>query len=165
MPDLLSSQVRAIGEHYVIARLISYGFIAGLAPENTKNIDIIAISEDGKTNLQIKVKTRTIGRSSDKGWHMQEKHESIIKDNLFYVFVAIPLTWTDHNQPETFIIPSKKVASILRKSHEDWLKTPGVKGQKRQNTKMRRILPYYKDSPSISGNWMEEFKDNRKFLK
>ena len=79
--NLLSAQVKAVGEHYVVARLLSLGFIVGLAPENTRNVDIIAMSEDGKRNIQIQVKTRTIGRSSDEGWHMQEKHEDIVSDN------------------------------------------------------------------------------------
>lgn len=161
----LSAHTRAIGEHYVMARLLSHGFIAGMAPENTKAIDLIATSEDGQRNLQIQVKTRTKGRSSDEGWHMQEKHEKIMQENLFYVFVALPEKWTDGDQPETFIIPSKKVAAILKKSHMDWRNTPGAKGQKRNDTKMRRVLPKYKDSPDISTTWMEEFRDNWALLK
>lgn len=162
---LLSAQVKAIGEHYVVARLLSLGFIVGIAPENTKNVDIIAMSEDGKRNIQIQVKTRTIGRSSDEGWHMQEKHETITNDNLYYVFVAVPSPWTDEIQPETYIIPSKRATSILKTSHRDWLNTPGSRGQKRGDTKMRRILPRYKDSPSIPEGWMKEYKDNWNILK
>ena len=157
---LLSSQVRAIGEHYVASRLMSLGYVVGLAPENTKNVDLIAISEDGKQHLQIQAKTRTIGRSSDQGWHMQQKHETIVGANLFYVFVAIPLIWTDEYQPETYIMPSQKVSSILKTSHRDWLNTPGAHGQKRNDTKLRRILPKYKDSPSIPHDWMGKYKDN-----
>jgi hypothetical protein len=162
---LLSAQVKAIGEHYVLARLISLNYIVGLSPENTKNVDLIAISENGKKHLQIQVKTRTIGRASDNGWHMQQKHEKIVNDDLFYVFVAIYSQWTDQNQPITYVIPSKKVASILIKSHIDWHSTPGAKGQQRKDTKLRRIMPCYKDSPSISQDWMEEYSDNWEILK
>jgi len=160
---LRQAQVRAAGEHYVLARLTACGYIAGLTPENTKSVDIIGTTELSDKSIQIEVKTRTIGRASDNGWHMNIKHESIVRPNLYYVFVAMAAPWTDDTQPETFIISSKKVAEILRKSHSDWLNTPGKKGQKRRDTDMRRILPYYKDSSSIPKNWMSAYKDNWKF--
>ena len=165
MTELLQAQVRSIGEHYVVARLTALGLIVGLAPENTRAVDIIAMSEDGRRNLQIQVKTRTEGRSSDKGWMMSEKHESIVNDNLFYIFVTLPECWNDRDQPITFIIPSKKVSAIVRQSHKDWGSTPGRRGQKRGITKMRRIKPVYPDSPTISQDWMEEYRDKWEVLK
>ena len=160
---LRQAQVRAAGEHYVLARITACGYIAGLAPENTRSVDIIGTMETSDKSLQIQVKTRTIGRSSDNGWHMNKKHESIIRPNLYYVFVALPIPWRDNSQPETYIIPSEKVAAVLKKSHNDWLETPGKKGQKRRDTDMRRVRPFYKDSPSIPKNWMEQYKDSWSF--
>ena len=160
MTELLQAQVRSIGEHYVVARLTTLGFIVVLAPENTKAVDIIAMSPDGKKNFQIQVKTRTEGRSADKGWMMNEKHEAIATDNLYYIFVTLPEKWTDQEQPTTFIIPSKKVAAILKQSHKDWKSSLGRRGQKRNDTKMRRIKPVYSDSPSIPSDWMKDYRDN-----
>jgi len=160
MSKLLQAQVRSVGEHYVVARLTALGFIVGLAPENTRAVDIIAMSEDGKRNLQIQVKTRTEGRSADKGWMMNEKHESLVNDNLYYIFVTLPEVWADKNQPTTYILPSKKVANVLKQSHKDWKTSPGRRGQKRNDTKMRRIKPVYSDSPSIPSDWMEQYRDN-----
>ncbi len=157
MEKLDGMQVKAVGEHYVLSRLLSLGFIAGLSPENTKDVDIIAVSQDGKRNILIQVKTRSESRSKD--WSMSIKHESIVNDNLFYVFVSLPIEWNDHNQPQTYIIPSKKVATVLSESHKDWLSTPGKKGQKRNDGDMRRIKHYYEDSPSISKNWLDQYKD------
>ena len=165
MTELLQAQVRSIGEHYVVARLTALGFIVGLAPENTKAIDIIAMTDDGKRNLQIQVKTRTEGRSSDKGWMMSEKHEAISNDNLYYIFVTLPEQWTDQEQPTTYIIPSKKVSAIVKQSHKDWASTPGHRGQKRGITKMRRIKPVYSDSPTIPPDWMEEYRDKWEILR
>ncbi len=124
--SITTAQVRAIGEHYVMSRLLAEGYIVGLAPENTRAVDLIAMTEDGKGNIQIQVKTRTCGKSFDEGWHMSEKHERITNPSLYYVFVSLPKRWTDKIQPETFIIPSLKVASILEKSHKDWKSTPGA---------------------------------------
>jgi hypothetical protein len=157
---LLSAQVRAVGEHYVMARLTALGFIVGLAPENTRAVDIVAMSEDGKRNFQIQVKTMTKGRSSDQGWYMHPKHEEIRTSNLFYVFVALPQEWTDKDQPETFIIPSAKVAEVLKQSHKEWLATPGAKGQKHNDSNVRRLLPKYKHSQAIPSDWMEEYRNN-----
>ena len=165
MPELLQAQVKSIGEHYVVARLTALGFIVGLAPENTKAVDIIAMSDDGKKNFQIQVKTRTEGRAADNGWMMDEKHESIITDNLYYIFVTLLERWADSNQPITFIMPSKKVAMILKQSHKDWKSSPGRRGQMRNDTRMRRIKPVYPDSPSILSNWMEEYQDNWNVLR
>ena len=165
MTELLQAQVRSIGEHYAVARLTALGFIVGLAPENTKAVDIIAMADDGKRNLQVQVKTRTEGRSADKGWMMKEKHETLVNDNLYYIFVTLPEKWTDRDQPITFIIPSKKVAAILKRSHKDWTSSPGRNGQKRNDTKMRRIKPVYADSPSIPSNWMEEYRNKWDILR
>ena len=165
MTRLLQAQVRSIGEHYVVARLTALGFIVGLAPENTKAVDIIAMSDDGKRNFQIQVKTRTEGRSADNGWVMSEKHEAIANDNLYYIFVTLPEHWTDREQPTTFIISSKKVSAIVKESHKDWKLSLGRRGQKRNDTKMRRIKPVYSDSPSISSDWMEEYRDKWDILR
>jgi len=159
MQRLLQAQVRAIGEHYVFSRLTALGYIVGMAPENTKAVDIIAMTEDGRRNIQIQVKTRTKGRSADEGWMMSVKHEALKNGNLFYVFVALPQEWTDKEQPETYIIPSRKVAAILKRSHREWLNSRGRKGQKRNDTNIRRIKPRYPDSPSIPQDWMEEYRD------
>lgn len=52
MRELLQAQVRSIGEHYVVARLTALSLIVGLAPENTRAVDIVAMSEDGKSECE-----------------------------------------------------------------------------------------------------------------
>lgn len=147
-----------------MSRLLAKGYIVGLAPENTQAVDLIAMHEDGTRSFQIQVKTRTQGRALDKGWHMKDKHEHVDSQNLYYIFVTLPERWTDKDQPETFIIPSAKVAQVLKRSHHDWHSTPGARGQQRNDTKMRRLLPRYNDSPSIPSDWMERYRDNWSFL-
>lgn len=157
--------IRSAGEHYVLARIAKELAIpAGLAPENTKDIDILAIHPSYECPIRIQVKTRTEGKSADNGWMMSKKHEEICDKDLFYVFVTLPEKWTDECQPKTYIMPAEKVAQILKKTHQDWLKTPGKKGQPHQDTTMRRIKPSYKESPDISSNWLEEYKDKWELL-
>ena len=157
--------IRSAGEHYVLARIAKELAIpAGLAPENTKDIDILAIHPSCESPIRIQVKTRTEGKATDEGWMMSKKHEDITDKDLFYVFVTLPTKWTDQEQPQTYIMPAKKVAEILKKTHQDWLRTPGQKGQAHKDTTMRRIKPSYKESPDIPSNWLEEYKDKWELL-
>lgn len=75
--------IRSAGEHYVLARIAKELVIpAGLAPENTKDIDILAIHPSHESPIQ--VKTRTDGKSADEGLMMKQKHENICDKDLFY---------------------------------------------------------------------------------
>lgn len=158
--------IRSAGEHYVLARIAKELAIpAGLAPENSKDIDILAIYPNCDSPIRIQVKTRTEGNSPDNGWMMSQKHEEICDKDLFYVFVTLPEKWTDECQPKTYIMPAEKVAQILKKTHQDWLKTPGQRGKPHQDTNMRRIKPIYNESPDIPSNWLEQYKDKWELLK
>ena len=55
--------IRSAGEHYVLARIAKgLAIPAGLAPENTKDIDILAIHPSHESPIRIQVKTRTDGK-------------------------------------------------------------------------------------------------------
>jgi len=110
------------GEHLVLSKLLLQGFIAGLAPTNTKDFDLIITSRDGKLSAPIQVKTTM----REPHWRMDKKHEVMI-ENLIYCFVRI--NETDHD-PEVFVIDAKTVAHVLKKSHQIWLKLPYVNVRK-----------------------------------
>ena len=165
-----TSLTGASGEHYVMFRLLSMGYIAGLAPEGAPNADIIVTDAKARKSIAIQVKTR-LRKGADNGWHMKEKHESIKEDNLFYCFVD--LSNEINIAPAIHVIPSGVVAKILYQTHRIWLATPGRNGRTHKNTVMRRLLPDYSktiktDDPVIrkySKGWMDEFKENWKLLK
>ena len=56
--------------------------------------------------------------------------------NLFYVFVNLIST---DKLPEFYIVPSKVVAKYTSSNHKKWLETKGVKGQKRNDSSMRKF--------------------------
>lgn len=60
----------AAGEHLVLSRLLSRGFLAAQAPRGTRKADILVNFLDGGRPCLIQVKARQYG--SDGGWHMQE---------------------------------------------------------------------------------------------
>jgi hypothetical protein len=69
-----------------MAELLRRGYIACLVPAGVPTADIV-VTDIFRANLcSIQVKSRRdIG--SDGGWHMGEKHESLVVDKLFYCFV------------------------------------------------------------------------------
>ena len=128
------------GEHYVLHRLYRQGMLASLAPPGLATVDVLVLGYDENVVATVQVKTRTRGR--DRGWHMSEKHEDVEADRHFYAFVDL-----EDDPPTTYIVPSAKVAKVLRESHEAWASKPGAKGQPRnRDNKMRRIRPTYPDS-------------------
>ncbi len=157
------------GEHYLLYRLLQKNYVAGLAPENAPNSDIIATNVAGTKAAAIQVKTRRpIG--SDAGWHMKEKHESITGERIFYCFVDLK---TDESQsPDVYIIPSGTVASVLKETHKIWLKQPGKRGQAHNPTDMRRLLPDYSSVLKLTADqdnkfgkgWINKYKENWSIL-
>lgn len=155
-----STLLGAAGEYLVMSELLRRGFIAGLAPVGVPNADIVVTDIEGSKMCSIQVKSRRdIG--ADGGWHMKEKHESIISERLFYCFVDFGKTLND--RPKKFLIPSATVAKVLKESYKKWLTTPGAKGQSRKDSSFRRLLPnYYKtfgsDNPYPAG-WLDRYLD------
>jgi hypothetical protein len=149
-----STLTGAAGEQFVLFQLLRRGWIAALAPKGVPNADIIVTDIDGHRQCAIQVKTRrAIG--SDNGWHMRKKHEDVVSDTLFYAFVDIGKSETDH--PVTFIIPSKIVARTLKESHQMWLDAPGKDGAKHNDTDMRRLLPDYARRRQLQPTLMQKF--------
>src|SRR5665213_770974 len=133
-----SSLLGAAGEYHVMCELLRRGFIAALAPQGVPNADIIVSSVNGEKLCSIQVKSRRdIG--SDGGWHMKPKHAELFNDQLFYCFVDFGKTF--ETAPIIFVIPSKVVAEAIESSHKSWLSTPGMRGQKRNDSTVRRLLP------------------------
>jgi hypothetical protein len=155
-----STLLGAAGEHHVLSELLRRGYIAALAPLGVPNADIVVTDMEGTRLSAVQVKSRRdIG--SDKGWHMKAKHEQLIGDSLFYCFVDFGRDLDDLTV--TYVIPSKVVATVLKESHQCWLKTPGKQGQAHKDTVMRRFLPDYTrvfgaGHPSYGPGWITSYK-------
>jgi len=146
-----SSVVGAAGEHLVLSELFKRGYIAGLAPFNVKDYDIVVLNQDGTNSFPIQVKTTA---SNKRGWIMQDKHEKPIKD-LYYCFVYLNEKLSD---TEIFIIDSKNVADFLKLTHSIWLKVPGKNGKKHNDSKMRML------GRGINQDWIRNFDKIEKLL-
>ena len=152
-----SSVLGTSGEYLVLSKLLLKGFVAGLAPEFTKDFDIVVVSKDGKHSAPIQVKTTT---SSDM-WRMDRKHEI---ENLIYCLVKID---EKTHETEFFIIDSKIVSFALTISHKIWLKLPSVRKDIKNDSKMRVIKRDYKKLspiPTIQRKLRENNKDLSEYL-
>ena len=172
MNKISSTIVGAAGEYHVLSQLLRRGWIAALAPDGAPNMDILVTDENNQKLCAIQVKTRRdIGH--DKGWHMKPKHESMIVDDLFYVFVDVGKQPSD---PTTcYVLPSEVVADCIRLCHKVWLDTPGKGGRPHKNSNVRMLLPDYSfiRPPSQDGRaivdqyrsgWLMPYRENWNIL-
>jgi hypothetical protein len=143
-----SAIIGSAGEHLVISLLLRRNFIAGLAPQNTEDFDIVVMSKDGQTLFPVQVKT-----STKKSWMLSKKHENAIK-NLIYVFVRFS---DDMTGSEIFIMKSNKVSEVTKLSHQIWLKIPSKGGKVHQDSDIRNLMM---DSTSLIKN----LSDPKKYL-
>lgn len=138
--------IGAAGEHLVLSRLLARGVLASQAPRGTRKADILVNPLDGGQPVLIQVKTRS-GVGARKRWAMNAKHEDVAEPDLFYCFVDL-----EEEHPLVYVIPSKVVAKVIREGHAKWLRTPGAKGQKHNDSDMRSIS----NSPRLSNKYAPE---------
>ena len=120
------------GEYFVAAELSRRGYVASLTLRNTRGIDILASNTDATKSVGIQVKAIQ-GRGKD--WMLNQKVESDIATNLFFVFVRL----NELDAPDYYIVPRVEVANFARDNHQRWLQTLGRKGQQHQDTPMRKF--------------------------
>jgi hypothetical protein len=148
MPSKNDQQLTgAAGEHLVLSRLLSRGFLAAQAPRGTRKADILVNFLEGGRPCLIQVKSRQKGGAL--GWHMQEKHEGIVEDDLFYCLVDF-----EPAHPNVYVMSSATVAETIKLDYETWLATPGKNGQPHNETTFRRLRA---DSRGKETGWLNEW--------
>ena len=141
------------GAHYVAAELSQLGYIATVTSRNTEGIDLLASSSDGSKIVSIQVKTSgpENRKSYSRRWMLQEKHENVFSDNLFYVFVDLK---PGNDKPDFYVVPSLHVAKYIKERHEQWLKEPSTRTGKMHNENpMRNFKIDEKIAPQYLNRW------------
>lgn len=123
------------GEYFVAAELERRGFSVAVPMSNTELFDILAFNRKTYKQWAIQVKT-TSGKKDE--WTLTSKNEHIIGDNIVYVFVKL----NDLEMPQYHIVPSADVAKQIHESHQNWLSTPGKKGQSHNDNNMRKFFDW-----------------------
>ena len=129
------------GEYFVAGELERRGFTVAVPMSNVKDFDILAISRTTYKQLAIQVKT-----TNKKDWILDKKNEDLTGDNIFYVFVYLNKLGT----PEYHIVPSTYVASTIKRDYQNWISSPGKKGQPHKDIRIRRFFD--KDNTYL-GRW------------
>lgn len=143
----------AAGEDFVLYQLHIRDLLAAQAPPNAYAADIVIFSPRMSVGSMIQVKTRTGGR--DGGWHMRQKHESLVHDRLFYVFVDL-----EPAMPNCFVVPSAVVAQAVTDAHLAWLAAPGLRNRPHRDNIMRRIMPRFSPAPpTFPDGWLDVYRD------
>ena len=121
MKTLSSIQTGVAGEYFVAAELTRRGFVASLTLRNTRGIDILASNADATKSVGIQVKTC---QGSRPIWILNAKAELDVAENLFYVFVCLPI----EGEPSFYVVPRAIVAAHVTKGHSDWRASLGKNG-------------------------------------
>lgn len=130
----ISAQLAGVaGEYYVAAELSQRGWVAAITMRNTRGIDILVSSPDGRKQVTIQCKT---SREPRKDWILSEKSEDVVSDSHFYVFVDLQEAG---KRPNFHIIPSAVVAKQISESHAAWLEGKRKDGSQRVDSSMRRF--------------------------
>jgi len=140
-------------QFFVAGELCRRGHVAVVTMGNTPNTDILCSNEEGTKFVHIQVKTFIPGI---KTVQVGKKSEKDFGENFIWVLGGIP--HPESNEDFVFyIIPSKEVARNVLESHKIWMQTPGSKGQKRNDSKVRTIhLP---PKSCINGWSIEKYKN------
>jgi len=140
--QLDKNSVSLAGEFAVLSQLALRGFNANMTLGKTKGVDIIGYCDNVRMfKLEVKTKQGDDKIKSSKifgkysfSWPMDEKHEILARDDLFYCFVKIvkiEKTYKLHY----YIVPSQEVANYVTEQHKYWLES----NKKHNATKMREF--------------------------
>ena len=121
------------GEYYMAARLSAENFVATITLGRAENYDILALSPKGRS-IKLSVKARFQKEAS--AFTLGEKAEQHHDKDFFYAFVRLH---EFKQEPEFWIIPSKRVAEVVGNAHKKWLATPGKKNQQRNDSSLRKL--------------------------
>jgi len=133
----LSSLLSGVaGEYFVAAELSRRGYIASVTLRNTRGIDILASNTDATRSVGIQVKTR---QGAETTWVLSKRAEEVpdgdVASNLCYVFVSL----NGAEAPSYYVVPRAIVASRVSTNHQDWLASPGKKGQAHRDNPVRNF--------------------------
>ena len=144
------------GEYFVLAELIRQGWTAAQTARNTRAFDILA--RKGHRQVGIRVKTKTTDAQGFQ-WNAKKSGDIFLdvgRDD-FCVLVEIPDIDSPDNAPTYYVAPTEVVRRWLDADFEDWVRTPGARGQQRDATNKRRLI-YLDGDPSRRAHGYRETK-------
>ena len=131
--EMQKQNIGNAGEYYFAARLSALNFTVTITLGRAERYDILAVSPAGKT-YKFSLKTRFT--TENTAFTLSEKDERKFEDDLYYAFIRLH---GFKSEPGFWIMPSKRVAEIIKNAHQTWKETPGKKGQAHNDSSVRRL--------------------------
>jgi len=152
--DLKKQNIGNAGEYYVAALLSARNYTTTLTLGRAERYDIIAVVPNGKT-FKFSVKTRF--KQEGHYFTLSERDEKKPENDLFYILVRLH---SFQEEPEFWVIPSKRVSTLITTAHKKWLRTPGRHGQAHNNSSVRKIPIELRGADTLyyPKNWPKEMK-------
>ena len=172
MNQINKNSVSIAGEFAVLSQLALRGYDANMTLGHTKSVDILASDPRTGKLYQLEVKTNfqnsrnapsvsKIFGKSVSGWIMDKKHEIIKTPTLFYCFVNIS---KNTNLFKFYIVPSKVVATYVKKQHVLWLREKKKEKKKVVDGQMRIFRIGLKgEKYTIPTSTAEKYENNWNF--
>lgn len=77
------------------------------------------------------------------------------RPGLWYVFVDF-----EPEVPDVFVVPAAVVATVIRQSHEEYLKVPGRDGRPHKDNAMRRLRRAYQVPVRVAlDGWLDDYRN------
>lgn len=146
---------RGNASQFIVAgELCRRDLVALVTIGNTPNTDILCSNKAGTKFVHVQVKTYVPG---NKTVSVGTKAEKSYGKNFVWILAGIQLPQHPDALHEFYIIPSKDLAKNVSAAHRKWMETPGMKGQKRNDSNVRTVhLPPYS---SYSGWNIAQFRN------
>ena len=144
------------GEYYIASRLSAKNFIVTITLGRAEKYDIIAVNSKGKT-IKISVKSRY--KKEVERFPLSNKDEIGSLDDFYYAFVRLNKFETE---PDFWIIPSKRVNELLKKSSQVYYKERMRRdGKEHVDVGLRNLwIQMNKTSKGLfPDDWEEELKN------
>lgn len=156
--EVYKGNVGNAGEYYIASRLSALNFITTLTLGRAERYDIIAVGPKGST-VKLSVKTRL--HKDIKSFPLSEKDEKNASDDFFYALVRLN---EFKNEPDFWIIPSKRVCPLIKKAHK---KFRTYRGQKHKTATIRKLPIAFTrgDRRFYPSNWEREISKYQGNLK
>jgi hypothetical protein len=157
---VVSSAKGNLGEHLMMAELISRGFHAFMADRNNAAFDMSTLwASTGKMSL-IRVKTTS---NHSAVWTVKKSGQIFLEQQANNDFVAIVDIGRGLSDPDIYLVPTIILHDRLQSDHSFYVSHPKKDGTPRKAEQgMRNICFYGEDKPTdVSYNYQVKFKDYR----
>lgn len=139
------------GEYYVVAELLKRRIIAAQTPRNVIAFDILATN--GSQTVKIRVKTKS-AQYDHWQWNIKKDGSIFRILNKRDDYVVLVNLNPGNERSDFYVVPTDIIDKWLRGDFDEWVNTPGLKGQQRSRENKCRHLEYHKYVSKL-----EKYKD------